>query len=261
MQIIPKNVKAFLEIQTSTYIFPYIAPVRSCEYTHMNNWEHSNSLYWIATLTAAFFVSCLRLPPKFNYLDLDLPILLEPFYMRIDVLVSGSSSLDLLSWHELRPSQHIIERSHTHRSEPTCPAMSREAYTVPTSTEGSSSPGRKSPSNHSPSRQAELAKSQQPAYERLPTQNPRITYQCAECGSRVQNRRGERLQCDFCGGVLFHKMKTKAMCQFDARWDWYGATVRAVIVHGSGKNGWHYSFVLSSIWDFNLLHSNRWVDC
>lgn len=95
--------------------------------------------------------------------------------------------------------------------------MSREAYTVPTSSQGGSSPGTKSPSGQSSSRQAENEKPQQRPYERLPPQNARVTYQCADCSSKVQNGKGERLQCDYCGGWVFHKIKTKTICQFEAK--------------------------------------------
>lgn len=94
--------------------------------------------------------------------------------------------------------------------------MSREAYTVPTTTQVSS-PTRTVSSSQPPSRQTEHTSPQQPAYERLPRQKPRVTYICSACATKVTRNQDERLQCDYCGGWIFHKMKTKSVCQFEAR--------------------------------------------
>lgn len=94
--------------------------------------------------------------------------------------------------------------------------MSREAYTVPTTTQ-SSSPLRTDSSSQPPSAQTEAASPKQPAYERLPRHRPKVTYICAACATKVTRRQNERLQCDYCGGWIFYKMKTKAVCQFEAR--------------------------------------------
>lgn len=95
--------------------------------------------------------------------------------------------------------------------------MSREAYTVPTTTQGNSSPSRIVSSSQSPSRQTEQTSPQQPAYERLPRAESKVTYICSACATKVTRNKRERLQCDYCGGWVFHKMKTKAVCQFEAR--------------------------------------------
>lgn len=106
--------------------------------------------------------------------------------------------------------------------------MSREAYTIPTTSQ-SSSPSRQSPSSQSPSRKIEHNSPQQPAYERLQSENSgKVTYSCIACAtkvtSKVTNRPGnrQRLQCDYCGGWSFYKIRTKAICQFEARWGWDG---------------------------------------
>lgn len=95
--------------------------------------------------------------------------------------------------------------------------MSREAYIVPTATQGSNSPTRPGSPGQPPSHQTEPTSPQKPAYERIPFEGAKVTYMCAACATKVTRNRRERLQCDYCGGWIFHKMKTKAVCQFEAK--------------------------------------------